>query len=90
MDPTKAANVIVYSTPTCPYCVMAKSYLKSRGVRYEDVDVSLDRGRAMEMIRASGQQGVPVIVIGGRVIVGFDRPGIDHALTLPPIGKTAP
>ncbi len=64
-------NVIVYSTPTCPYCVYAKNYFKDNGVNYEDVDVSRDRARAMEMVQKSGQMGVPVIDINGEVVVGF-------------------
>ncbi|MCD6522292.1 MAG: glutathione S-transferase N-terminal domain-containing protein [Candidatus Diapherotrites archaeon] len=73
-------NVIVYSTPSCPYCAMAKEYLKSMGIPFEDVDVSKDRARAMEMVQKSGQMGVPVIDINGTVIVGFNRPAIDMAL----------
>lgn len=64
-------KVIVYSTPTCPYCVYAKDFFKEKGVQFEDVDVSTDRTRAMEMIEKSGQMGVPVIDIGGKIIVGF-------------------
>ena len=73
-------GVIVYSTDTCPYCTMAKSYLSEKGVKYRDVDVGSDRGGAMEMIKKSGQMGVPVLEIKGRVIVGFDRAAIDEAL----------
>ena len=73
-------NVIVYSTPTCPYCVMAKRYLSERGVKYEDVDVAADQSRALEMLTKTGQMGVPVLDIGGEVIVGFDRNAIDYAL----------
>ncbi len=74
-------NVIVYSTPTCPYCVMAKEYLAEKGVSYEDVDVSRDRARAMEMVEKSGQMGVPVIDIGGQITVGFQPRVIDTLLT---------
>ena len=75
------AKVIVYSTPTCPYCRMAKEYLKGRKVKYEDVDVSANRKKAEEMIRKSGQMGVPVLDMGGKIIVGFDREAIDAALS---------
>jgi len=67
----KKNNVIVYSTPTCPYCMYAKEYFKENNVIFEDVDVSRDRTRAQEMIRKSGQMGVPVIDINGEIIVGF-------------------
>lgn len=68
---SKENNVTVYSTPTCPYCVMAKDYFKKNGVAYRDVDVSQDRAAAMEMIEKSGQMGVPVIDINGEILVGF-------------------
>lgn len=74
------ANVKVYSTPTCPWCVRAKQYLKSKNIQFADIDVSKDRESAMEMVRKSGQQGVPVIEIDGNIIVGFDQGRIDKLL----------
>lgn len=73
-------EVIVYSTPTCPWCSRAKAYLTQLGVPYEDKDVSRDVEAAREMVRISGQMGVPVLVIDGNVIVGFDKPRIDELL----------
>ncbi|MEM2137995.1 MAG: glutaredoxin domain-containing protein [Candidatus Anstonellaceae archaeon] len=73
-------DVIVYSTQTCPYCVMAKRYLSEKGVKYTDYDVGSDQRRAFEMLQKTGQMGVPVLDIKGTVIVGFDRPAIDRAL----------
>ncbi len=73
-------RVIVFSTPSCPYCRKAKRYLQKHGIRFTDVDVSRDARAARDMVRISGQQGVPVIQIGGRVVVGFDRPKIDRLL----------
>jgi glutaredoxin 3 len=75
-------QVIVFSTPTCPHCRSAKRYLKKKGVQFRDIDVSRDRSAARDMVRLSGQQGVPVIKIGGKVIVGFNRPKIDRILGL--------
>lgn len=75
-------KVIVFSTPTCPHCRHAKSYLKTKGIRFTDVDVSRDAHAARDMQRMSGQQGVPVLKIGSRVIVGFDRAKIDRILDL--------
>ena len=75
-------RVVVFSTPTCPHCRSAKRYLKQKGVRFTDVDVSRDQRAAHDMQRISGQQGVPVITIGGRPIVGFDRNKIDQILGL--------
>ena len=78
----KQKRVIVFSTPTCTYCNQAKRYLRERGVRFRDVDVSKDADAARDLVRRSGQQGVPVLDIGGRLIVGFNRPEIDKLLEL--------
>ncbi len=75
-------RVILFTTPTCTYCRAAKRYLRERGVRFRDVDVSRDPAAARDMVRRSGQQGVPVLDIGGRIVVGFDRPKIDRLLGL--------
>jgi glutaredoxin-like YruB-family protein len=64
-------KVLVYSTPICPYCVYAKQYFTKNGVAFTDIDVSRDRAAAREMIAKSGQMGVPVIDIGGEIVVGF-------------------
>ncbi len=74
-------QIKVYSTPTCPYCKMAKEYLSSKGVSFEDVDVSSDQGAADEMVKVSGQMGVPVLVFDGEPIVGFDKTRIDALIT---------
>lgn len=73
-------KVVVYSTPTCPYCVMAKQYLTEKGVIFEDVDVSRDRARAMEMVQKSGQMGVPVIEIGDEIVLGYQPAAYDEML----------
>jgi glutaredoxin-like YruB-family protein len=67
----KNHNVIVYSTSTCPYCIYAKNYFKDNNVQFKDVNVSEDYKGAEEMIKKSGQRGVPVIDIDGHIIVGF-------------------
>ena len=75
-------EVKVYSTPTCPYCKLAKEYLSSKGVSFTNIDVSLDKAAGEEMIKISGQMGVPVIVAGNEVITGFDKGAINKALNL--------
>ena len=75
-----AKNVIVYSTPTCPYCVRAKEYLTKKGVVYKDVNVAVDHAAAQEMVRKSGQMGVPVITVDGKVVIGFDVRELDRLL----------
>jgi glutaredoxin-like YruB-family protein len=66
-------KVKVYSTPTCPYCRMVKAFLKEKRVEFDDFDVSVNREAAKEMIEKSGQMGVPVVEVNGKIIVGFDR-----------------
>ena len=73
-------RVIVFSTPTCSFCNMAKKYFREKGIKFKDVDVSHDPIAARDMVRRSGQQGVPVIDIGGKIVVGFNRPRIDRYL----------
>ena len=73
-------EIKVYSTPTCPHCVRAKEYLSSKGVSFKNIDVSSDQAAADEMIKVSGQMGVPVIVIDDQVIIGFEKSRIDSFL----------
>lgn len=73
-------QVVVYSTPTCPWCTRAKSYLRELGIPFEEKDVSVDIAAAREMVRISGQMGVPVITIDGNVVIGFDKKRIDQLL----------
>jgi glutaredoxin-like YruB-family protein len=75
-------RVIVFSSPTCVWCNRAKTYLRGRGVPFRDVDVSGDPAAARDLVRRTGQMGVPVIEIDGRPIVGFDQARIDSALGL--------
>jgi glutaredoxin 3 len=73
-------TVKVYSTPTCPFCIRAKQFLKESAVSFEDIDVSTNHDAAGEMIKRSGQMGVPVIDVEGELIVGFDKDKIKKAL----------
>ncbi len=75
-------RVIIFTTPSCPFCNAAKKYLRERGIKFKEVDVSRDAAAARDMVRRSGQQGVPVLDIGGKIVVGFDRPKIDKYLGL--------
>lgn len=79
---TQTKRVVVFSTPTCPHCTNVKRYLKQNGVRFKDVDVSRDSRAAAEMVRKTGQQGVPQLWINNRPVVGFDRSKIDTLLEL--------
>ncbi|MCS6906853.1 MAG: Uxx-star family glutaredoxin-like (seleno)protein [Anaerolineales bacterium] len=81
-QPKPQPKVILFTTPTCSFCNAAKRYLRERGIKFKDVDVSRDPAAARDMVRRSGQSGVPVIDIGGKIIVGFDRAKIDQYLGL--------
>jgi len=75
-------NVTIYSTTTCHYCKLAKEFFKQNNVKYKEVNVEDDDKLKTEMIEKSGQMGVPVIDIDGKIIVGFDRGAIKKALDL--------
>lgn len=77
-----AKNVVVYSTPTCSWCTTLKNYLRDNNIRFRDVDVSRNEKLAQEMVRKSGQQGVPQTEINGQIIVGFDRERINRLLEI--------
>ncbi|HAE36706.1 MAG: Glutaredoxin-like protein, YruB-family [Candidatus Nomurabacteria bacterium GW2011_GWF2_35_66] len=74
------SKVIVYSTPTCHFCHMAKDFFKEKGVEFEDFNVAEDLVKRKEMLDRSGQMGVPVILIKDQVIVGFNKPQIIELL----------
>jgi len=73
-------EVVVYSTPNCPWCKKAKEYLTQKGIAYREYNVADDRDKAKEMIEKSGQMGVPVITIDSEIIIGFNQAKIDSLL----------
>ncbi len=75
-------KVKVYSTPTCPYCNMLKNFLNEKNIPFENIDVAKDRESAKEMINKSGQMGVPVTDIEGKIIIGFDKNAISKELEI--------
>lgn len=75
-------NVKIYSTPTCPYCKLTKEFLKEKGIAFAEIDVSADPAAANEMVKKSGQMGVPVIDIDGKIIVGWNKGALEEALGL--------
>ncbi len=72
--------VTIYTTPTCGYCKVAKEYFRTEHVPFTEYNVASDRRRADEMVHKSGQMGVPVIDVNGKIIVGFNKPEIEKAL----------
>lgn len=75
-----APRVRVFTTPTCPWCKLAKVYLRRHNVAFHEVDVSRDVAAARELVKRTGQMGVPVIEIDGTPVVGFDRRQIERLL----------
>ncbi len=76
----KQPRIVLYTTPSCPWCNRLKQYLKSLNLRYHDIDVSKDPKIAEELVRRTGQTGVPQAEINGQMVVGFDKPKIDRLL----------
>ncbi len=75
-------KIIIYSTDTCHFCHLAKDYFAEKGFPFEDRNVGADINFKKESVEKSGQLGVPVIDIDGKVVVGFDQPVIDKLLGL--------
>lgn len=73
-------QIVIYSTPTCPYCKRAKDYLTRKGIAYIEHNVAADRAAAKEMVKKSGQLGVPVILIDDEVFIGFNQTQLDKLL----------
>lgn len=77
-----SSNVRVFSSPSCPYCVTLKQFLEENSIEFEDIDVSKDGLAQQEMIKRSGQIGVPVVDIGGEIVIGFDKEKICRLLDI--------
>lgn len=75
-------SVKIYTAPTCPYCLMAKSFLDKNGIIFEEIDVSKNEKAAMEVIKKSGHIGVPIIEINGSFIAGFNEDELKRKLYL--------
>ena len=82
MQVERQPRVLIFTTPSCSFCNQAKRYFHQKGIKFKDIDVSRDQAAARDMVRRSKQSGVPVIDIGGKIIVGFNRPQIDKLLHL--------
>lgn len=77
-----AKNVTVYSTSTCPFCIRTKQFLKDNNIQFTEYDVGSDPDKAEEMIKKSGQMGVPVIEVDDKIVIGFDKEKIKEILGL--------
>ena len=74
------ANVIIFTTPTCGWCRKVKDYFRSLGITFKEIDVSTNLAAQQDMIRKTGQMGVPQIWINNVPVVGFDKAKIDSLL----------
>ena len=73
-------HVVIYSTPTCGYCKMAKEFLNEKGVEFEEYNVAQDEAKRNQMVEKTGQMGVPVIEVNDQVMIGFDRESLENML----------
>jgi glutaredoxin len=83
-------DAIVYTGPTCPYCTIVKEFLSQKGARFEERDVSRDPSYAQELVNSTGQIGVPVTVINGQIVVGFDRGRLEQLTSQTRTGQRPP
>jgi glutaredoxin-like YruB-family protein len=79
-----AKRVTVYTTPTCTWCNTLKTFLRKNGIRYTEVDVASNQSAAQDMVRKSGQQGVPQTDINGEIVIGFDQAKLNRLLEIKP------
>lgn len=77
-------RVVIFSTPMCPYCETLKEFLKEKNIKFEEVDLSQDEKAKEEVIKKSGQLGVPVVEINGEMVAGFDKKKICQLLNIKP------
>jgi glutaredoxin-like YruB-family protein len=75
-------TIIVFSSPNCGWCRKVKSYLREKGFRFKDVDISKDPKAAQDVVRKTGQMGVPVTVINNKPIIGFNKGELDRVLQI--------
>ncbi len=73
-------HVTIYSTPTCPYCKLAKDFFKDKSISFTEIDVAADPAAANEMVKKSGQMGVPVIEVDGQIVVGWNQAALNDII----------
>ena len=70
---TGKAEVVIYTSPTCIHCKSAKEFFNAHNIRYTEYDVTTNPGKRQEAVEKSGQMGVPVILVDGELVIGFDE-----------------
>ena len=71
--PAGGAEVVIYTSPTCIHCKSAKEFFNAKNMHYTEYDVIANPGRRQEAVEKSGQMGVPVILVDGELVIGFDE-----------------
>lgn len=77
---TKSLKVVIFTTPSCSWCRTTKRYLREKGIRFHEVDITRDKSGMKDMVRRTGQSGVPVTLVNNRPVIGFDRPKLNKLL----------
>ena len=77
-------EVKIYTTPSCVYCRMTKEFFKKNGVQFQEYNVAQDVSAREEMIQKTGQLGVPVTMIDGEIVIGFDQEKLSELLGVKP------
>lgn len=80
MVDNKTLKVVIFTTPTCSWCRTTKRYLRENGIRFREVDITRDPSGMRDMVRRTGQSGVPVTLVNNSPVIGFDRPELDKLL----------
>lgn len=80
IEKRSSKKIKIYTTKTCPWCIKTKAFLEEHGVEYEEAFVDTDTKSRNEMLRKSGQLGVPVVDVNGTIIVGFEKDALKRAL----------
>lgn len=73
-------TIRLYTTPTCPYCHLVKDFLKEKSLAFEEIDVTSDHHAVQDMVKLSGQMGVPVVDIDGKIIVGWNKAALEETI----------
>ncbi len=75
-------NVIVYSAEWCPWCKKTKEFLEENGIKFEEMDIEKTDGAAQEVVKKSGQRGIPVVDVDGTIMIGFNKPALEEVLEI--------
>lgn len=75
-------NVLLYTAPACPFCVIVKKFLETNNVKFKEIDISKDSKKQEEMRKKSNQTNVPVVDAGGKIIIGYNLHKLKEALNI--------